>query len=316
MKKNNVLSLCVLVKRNILLFLKDKMTVFFSLLAPIIVLMLYILFLGDIQSDTINSIIDSYNLEIEQKFVLAFINNWMVSGVMGVSCITVAFSACTVMVRDRERGTVNDVLSSPVKRWVVFASYVLSCFLITLIICLLVFVVSIIYLVCTGGFFMSFVELLAIIGITILSIVSSSVIAVFVSSFIRTEAALGACSGILSAIIGFITGAYMPLSMFPESIQFFVCFIPGSYSAGLFRNYFLKGPTKILLEKLPADLVQQLVESYSVEMKFFGGSTITAGWMTLALVLSVIIFVGALAIFYSKKKSNIFLQRHKKKKTA
>ncbi len=314
MKKNNALSLQVLIKRNISLFLKDKMTVFFALLAPIIVLGLYILFLGDIQLETVNGIIDGYGLEIEKKVVMGFINNWMISGVMGVSCITVALNACTIMVRDRERGAVNDVLASPVKRWVLFASYIISCFLITFIICFIVLLVGIIYLACTGGLMMTFVDFLAIFATTIISILSSSVIMVLLASFVRSESALAACSGILSAIIGFITGAYMPLSVFPDAIQFFVCFIPGSYSAGLFRYLFLSGPTNILLRTLPPEVVGELTSAYSVEMRFFGGSVISAGWMALTLILSVIVFAGILIIFYSKKKTNIFLQRSKRKK--
>lgn len=42
-----------LVRRHCKVFLKDGMAVFFSLLAPIIVFMLYVLFLGDIQADTV-----------------------------------------------------------------------------------------------------------------------------------------------------------------------------------------------------------------------------------------------------------------------
>ena len=41
--------------RNIKIFLKDRAAVFFSLLAPLIVLMLYILFLGDIQVSSVKS---------------------------------------------------------------------------------------------------------------------------------------------------------------------------------------------------------------------------------------------------------------------
>lgn len=311
--KNNCLALYMLVKRNVKLFLKDKMTVFFSLLAPIIILILYILFLGNIQADTVHGIIEEFGQNIDDKLIMGFINNWMIAGVMGVSCITVAFNACTIMVRDRERGTVNDVLAAPVKRSVIYLSYIISCFVITFVICFMVLLFSMIYLACTGGMMMSFKDFMAIFGVTILSIICSSVFAVLFSSFIKTEAALGSICGILSAAIGFLTGAYMPLSVFPETIQYLVCFIPGTYSAGLFRNYFLHGPMNILLEQLPEDLVRQLMGNYSVEMKFFG-NTISAGWMVLALVVSIVLFASILAILYSRKKTNMFLLKHKKRK--
>lgn len=310
-KNNSLLSLMVLVKRNVKMFLKDKMLVFFSLLAPLIVLMLYVLFLGNIQAEAVNEVIKDYAQNVDPKLIMAFINNWMISGVMGVACVTVAFNACTIMVRDREKGTINDVLASPVKRWVIYLSYIISCFVISLVICIAVFLVSTVYLACTGGAMMSFVDALAILGIIILSILSASVISVFIANFIKSEGAFGSVSGIMSAAVGFLTGAYMPLAMFPEAIQHFVCFIPGTYSAGLFRNYFLQGPMNRLLNVLPEELVNQLMQNYSVQMKFFG-TTISAGWMVLALFISIFIFGIILAVFFSKKKTNVFLLTKRK----
>ena len=47
----NGYALWLLTRRNLKIFLKDKANVFFSLLAPLIVLVLYVLFLGRIQED-------------------------------------------------------------------------------------------------------------------------------------------------------------------------------------------------------------------------------------------------------------------------
>ena len=43
----------MLIKRNMLLFFRDKTTVFFSLLAVFIIIGLYALFLGDIMEETL-----------------------------------------------------------------------------------------------------------------------------------------------------------------------------------------------------------------------------------------------------------------------
>ena len=53
--KNDFSVASGLALRGIKIFLSDKMSVFFSLLAPIIILMLYVLFLGDIQYDSLKS---------------------------------------------------------------------------------------------------------------------------------------------------------------------------------------------------------------------------------------------------------------------
>lgn len=305
----------MLVKRNIKLYMKDKMMVFFSILAPIIVLLLYILFLGEMQVDSITSMLREEGLEhlVSRSEINVMINNWMISGVMGVSCITVAFNANTLMVRDRERGNINDVLASPVKTWVLYASYIISCFIITMCITLIVLLLSIVYLACIHGLMMSFVDFLAILGITVLSVLSASFATVLLISFIRTEGSLAALSSVFTAAIGFLIGAYLPTSMLPSPIQYLTCFIPGTYSAGLYRNYFLRGPIQHIMEVLPDDTVQKLTSQYSIEMEFFG-THISAGWMVLTLFLSILLFGGLLILVYSKKKKNLFLLPKKIKK--
>ncbi len=321
MKKESdtLLSLHVLVKRHIKMFVKDKMTVFFSVLAPVIVLLLYILFLGDMQVNAIMSSVrgsefaNSVDMEEIESLARVMINNWMISGVMGVSCITVAFNANAIMVRDRERGNINDVLASPVKTWVIYASYIISCFIITICITFIVLFLSMIYLACTGAFLLSAGDFFAIVGITILSVFSAAFAMVLIISFFKTDAALASFSSVFTTAIGFLIGAYLPVSMLPAPIRYLTCFVPGTYSAGLYRNFFLRAPKELLLGVLPDDFVHSLMGEFSVEMEFFG-THITAGWMVLTLFLSIILFGGLLIILYSKKKTNFFLISKKIKK--
>ena len=321
MKSNSMLALRALVKRHISIFLKDRTYVFFSFLAPLIVFLLYVLFLSDFQVELILPQIEeaaknlgvAVDTETMKKFAGAFINNWMISGVMAVSCISVAFNANAIMIRDKEHGAINDVLSSPVKRWVVFTSYIISCFIITFVICGVVLAISLIYLACTGGFMMSFGDLLAVLGITMLSIISASVLAVLFASFLKTQSALTSFTSVMSAGIGFLIGAYLPVSQMP-GVRYLTCFIPGSYSVGLYRQYLLKGPMRKLAEVInDPNLANNLMNQYSVKMEFFG-MEISWGWMVLALGLSILLFGGLLMLYYYRKKGNIYHQRKKRKK--
>lgn len=314
--KNNLLALNVLVKRNIKLYLKDKMTVFFSVMAPIIVLLLYVLFLGKIQVDSITSVLAENGLTGDfTKEVTALINNWMIAGLMGISCITVSINTNMIMIRDKASGSINDMLSSPVKRWVVYLSYIISCFIITLSICLIVLLLAIVYLACTGGLMLTFVHFLAIVGITIISTLSAAFFMVLVCTFIKTTSSLAALNGILSTAIGFLIGAYLPFSMLPSAMQYIACFIPGTYSVGLYKEYFMSGCLGLLEEKLPADgnILQLLKENYSLSLDFFG-MEVSTSWMTFVLIISIILFGSLLAILYSNKKTNFFLNTKKRLK--
>ena len=143
--RNDVGITAALAVRGIKIFLADKMGVFFSLLAPIIILMLYLLFLGDIQIDALKAQLEG--IPYEEKTVSAIVDGWMIAGVMAVSCITVTFASQNVLVKDRENGTLADFLAAPVKRGAIAASYMIFNIIVSAIICLavlcLAFIISV-----------------------------------------------------------------------------------------------------------------------------------------------------------------------------
>lgn len=292
-----------LVKRNLKLFLKDKAAVFFSLLAPLIVLLLFLLFLGDIQVDGVIQTFTQAGLPYTEAAVKSFVNSWMFAGVLSVACITVSFGANGVMVEDKQHGLLHDYTASPVKGWAVTAGYFLYNFIVTTVICLLLLLVALVYLAVAGQFAMTAGDVFSLIGVTLFSVLSATLVTVFIASFFKSSNAFAGFSGILSAVIGFVIGAYMPLAMYPKAIQYFVLFVPGSYSAGLFRIFFMQAPLAELTAGAPADLTQGLAEGYSMEMSFFGhpaGVGLLCGMLAIAVALFVVL--------------NIVVPRFKKKK--
>ena len=87
------ISLMHLTRRNILVFVKDRANVFFSLLAPLIVLALYVLFIGRMQADGISEALANFGVSADGA-VRAFSDSWMLSGVMATTCITVPLCPC------------------------------------------------------------------------------------------------------------------------------------------------------------------------------------------------------------------------------
>lgn len=109
-------SLMRLTLRNIKVFVKDKANVFFALMAPLIVLALYVLFIGRMQADGIKEALDQFGVSADDK-VRAFSDSWMLAGVMATSCITVPLCACGIMIQDKNRGVTADFLASPLPAW-------------------------------------------------------------------------------------------------------------------------------------------------------------------------------------------------------
>ena len=78
-------SIWTLALRNIKCYLRDKTAVFFSFLSPLIILMLYLLFLGDIQNQSLLAIFQQAGLSASSSHVSQFVASWLISGVMSVT---------------------------------------------------------------------------------------------------------------------------------------------------------------------------------------------------------------------------------------
>ena len=282
--KDNAAVVSGLVERSLKIFLKDKASVFFSLLAPLIVLGLYLLFLGDIQTDGIKAAFEG--APIEEKSLKNFVDAWMLAGVVSVACVTVSFSVQGITVQDREKGVLNDMLASPISRGIIDISYLISNFVVTLCICLIVLAVAFVYVAITG-WALSFVDVVLLIALTIMSVLSASIISTLVGLAFRTSSQHSAFVGIISSVIGFVMGAFMPLSAFPKGVQYVTLFVPATYSAALYRNLFMRGA----LEKIDAALPgaeDGLKGSFSMELDFFG--------KTIGTDMQAVIFAAFIAL--------------------
>lgn len=161
-------ALMRLTERNIKVFIKDRANVFFSLLAPLIVLALYVVFIGRMQSDGIAEALAEYGVSADGA-VRAFSDSWMLSGVMATSCITVPLCACGTMVYDKIKGVAADFSASPIPAWLVPAAYFLSVFAAGLIVSLIVLCVCFAYLAISGSWLLTAAYAFACVGVTVLS---------------------------------------------------------------------------------------------------------------------------------------------------
>lgn len=284
--------------RNLKIFLKDKANIFFALLSPLIVLGLYILFLGRIQTDGLLSALQEMGVSGGEKEIRSFADCWMLSGVMASACITVPLCACGVMVQDRNRGIRADLETSPVPGWMPPAAYFFSVVAAGLIIGFAVLVICLVWLAATGSWFLSVADVLVLLGTLVLSVLSSSTLLVFVVGFLRTEGAFTGLNVILGTVIGFLIGAYMPLSVFPKGVQYVTLFVPGSYSAGIFRNCFMNGALDNIAQNISPEFADALASQYALKLNFFG--TDMPAWV-MAIVLGATVLLFAVANLLAAK---------------
>lgn len=287
-----------LVKRNIKLYFKDKLTFFLSLITPLILVVLFLTFLKSVYETTLLDATKGF--ELSKDLVNAFTGSWLFSSIIAVSCITVAFCS-NMMVTDKITKAIMDFKIAPVKRSTISTSYAISNFITTFIVCIIVLAVSLVYLALVG-WYITFVDILMIILNIILCVLFGSLLASVVSLFISSQGGLSAMSTLVSSMYGFICGAYMPINSFGEGMKNFVCFIPGTYATILFRQYYMNGIIAEMSKTLPQEMVAGIKEGFDYTFKFFG-TEIQTGIMFLVLSLSVaVLFVLFVVLSNIKNK--------------
>lgn len=271
-----------LIKRNLLVFFRDKSSVFFSLLSVFIIIGLYALFLGDVMED---------GLEYLGENARYIISTWIMAGILSVTTITTCMGALGIMVEDRAKNTLKDFTVSPIRRSTITGSYILSAFIISVIMSLIALILAIIYILSRGGEMYSAVELVRIFGVIFLSVIANGSIILFIVVFFKSLNAYSVASTIIGTIIGFLMGIYIPVGSLPSSVQTFIKFFPPSHSAALFRDVMMDHA----LSNAFLGVSSQSLQSF----KEFMGITLPIGNITNDSFLSIFILIGTAVLFFT-----------------
>lgn len=298
-KQSELRKMRYLTLRNIKLYFKDKMTFLVSLITPLILLVLFIAFLKSTYEDSILSIIQGFDLD--QSLIDAFTGGWLFSSVLATSCITVAFCSGMMVIDKINRANI-DFMVSPVKKSTLQLSYVLANFFSTFIITFVLLIVGLIYLACVG-FYITFVDILLIVFGIIITSLFGTILANIIWTFTHSQGVVSGVCTLVSALYGFICGAYMPISTMGQGMQYFVSLLPGTYATILFRQGFLNSVLNRMRETLPQDMINGIASGFDVKMSFFGHDVSTLA-LILVISISTIVLLGVFLFINKFKKKN------------
>lgn len=297
--KSQFKKLTYLTMRNVKIYFKDRMTFFVSLITPIILLVLFVFFLQTTYEDSIFSIIQGF--DVDQKFIDSFTGGWLFSSILSTSCITVAFCS-GMMVIDKINKNNMDFIVSPVKKSILQLSYVIANVFSTLIIAFILLVIGLIYFAFIG-FYLSFLDLLLIIFTIVITSLFGTILANIIWIFTKTQGVVSGICTLVSALYGFICGAYMPISTMGSGMQTFTAFLPGTYATILFRQGFLNGVLNEMSKTLPNEMINGIAEGFDVRMLFFGNNVSTLA-LILVITISTFVLLGIFLLISKLKFRN------------
>ncbi len=229
-----------LISRNTKCYFKNKFTFFTSLITPLILFVLFATFLKNIYIESFENIAAEFEITIGKRALNGVTGAWLMSSILSVSSVTVAFCSNIIMVEDKMNASINDINVSPIKRTTVAVSYFISNFFVTFIVIVTIMLIGHIYLACVG-WYIPVSDVFMILVDCICGILFGTLLAGIVESFISSQGGISAVSTLVSSMYGFICGAYMPFSQFSDGLRNFLGLLPGTYGVGIMRNHYMNG---------------------------------------------------------------------------
>lgn len=290
-----------LTRRNLLIYFKDIQAVIFSLMTSIIVFALYLLFLKGTFVDAITDTMGGLEKIISQDTVDMLANTILLSGILGSSSITVAYNCLITVVRDREYKIDYDISATPIKRWQIIISYYLSAMISAFVMTLLISLIGVIVLSIKGELYLGVVGVLKLIAVDLLGAFSSTSFFMIIVMFFNSTSASGAFFGLLSAAAGFIIGAYIPISQFPETIQQICYCFPATGVTALYKNVLMSGLLDSINETIGGldngAFVDGMREGFSLEIKMFGNTMSTTNNVMYIGVIMIVCVIAMICIY-------------------
>lgn len=293
-------GLGTLIKRNTKMFFKDKGLFFTSLITPLILLVLYATFLGNVYRDSFAMTFPE-GVEVPKKLLDATVGGQLISSLLAVCCVTVAFCSNMLMVQDKVTGARKDFVITPTKNTTLALSYYISPLLSTLLICLLAVGVGFLYL-SKMGWYLSAKDVACILLDVFLLVMFGVALSSIINFFLSTQGQISAVGSMVSSMYGFLCGAYMPISQFGEGLRNTLALLPGTYATSLLRNHCLRGVfAELESEGYPAQITDALRDAIDCNIYFFDEKV---GMSTMYIILggSVAVLVGVYVIMNLVKK--------------
>ena len=265
--------------RNLVLFFKDKAAVVLSFLAEFIVVGLYILFMRD---NLVAGFAGVENVEV-------LLDAWMIAGLMGITPMTTTMGAYAIMVDDKAKKIARDFMISPMHKSSLFTGYMLSAVIIGFCMSLLLLGVSVVYMRIWHDANLLVVDMADLFYVVGVNTVASASLVLFIVSFIKTSNALAGCCTILGALIGFLTGIYLPIGSLPEGVETLVKCFPISHGVAIFR--------RILTEPFLADCFESTQAEEAAEFAEYMGIWYYFDGRIIAEKNSLLLLMGTAVVF-------------------
>ncbi|AMB93788.1 ABC transporter permease [Aerococcus sanguinicola] len=253
------------ISRNFKVYTRDRMAFLMSFLSIIILILIYQIFLGEIQVDAIKLALNSKTASTD---TIQMVNYWLIAGLTTIISMTGTLGAFGVMVADRENKLTEDFKVSPTSPILIELSYAIFAILfgITLTLFSCIFAIGIF-----NGFSSIFdftaMDYVKIFGIVCLATILSATIILPILTFIQSSSAFTSLSTIVGTFIGFISGVYLSIGSVGKTLQQIMTWFPLTQINSLLKQVLMKSSMDRVFAQADSAVMTDYKQAYGVILK-------------------------------------------------
>lgn len=277
-----------MILRNLKLYFRDRGAVFFSMLAVLIVIALYALFIADnVMSGSLGELENGKQI----------LDLWIIGGLFSIVSITTTLASYGIMVNDRSTGIIKDFYASSIARWKLVLSYILAACITGMIMCIFTLCASQVYILFDGGQLMNWQSIISLAGLSLVSIACGSSMMFLLSLFMKSSSAFANASMVVGTLSGFIMGIYIPIGTLPSFAQQLIRFFPMSHACALFRTLLTNDILQDAMQHAPVQTLHKVKESLGITLSI-NAHVITMQESLLILIITTALFmIGSIILF-------------------
>jgi multidrug/hemolysin transport system permease protein len=292
-----------LIKRNCKVFLRDRAAVFFSLLSMIIVLLLMIVFLGEMNVDNVVSLLKQYAGErtevADKENAKVLVEWWTIAGILVVNSITVSMTVIQVFINDLHEKKIPSFYITPMKKYLISLSYICSAIIISSFFCSITFLAAQLYVGFVENSVLSIMTIIKTLFMIIICVTVFSVVMYFATFFVKTPSAWSGMSIIISTLVGFVGGIYLPMGSLQPQVAVILKYTPILHGTALMRNILMQDSLSQTFLDAPVELVNKYKEHMGIEI-IINNSIASPQFQIFFLILCGIIILSMILLFDRK----------------
>ncbi|MFD1125357.1 hypothetical protein ACFQ22_08310 [Lentilactobacillus raoultii] len=237
------------IRRTLAIYRRDKVAIFFSFLALLITLFIYVFFLRD-------NILQTMPKGIHAK---QFVDLWMIAGLISIVGISASLAPFEQRIKDSQDNKQYDfIVNGQMSKLSMSVSYLIAAVIEASVSTLAFVVIAYAYLGVGDSSLLTLNMFIQIVGYALLLVVFGCLFFACITNLVNSISVFSSLSAIVGALTGFFSGSYIIFGELPSFMKKLVVEWPGYKIAGVIRSIMVKNVT------IPAAYKPKLFKSLGI----------------------------------------------------